>query len=162
MLKNKATFFIFFINYCQHLKKRLETHPQSTIFTSFINGFDIFNIKLANTKSLKTSYVLWRQHCWSLRIKDLILVIYSLYKYTQKVILYMVLTDKKCLEPNIQPKIANQDKSTNNMMRKIWAKKTYCRQKISEIKSSTLFFFGKKAKYMSVLIFYHINIKLLI
>lgn len=51
----------------------------------------------------------------------------NLCKYIQKIILYMILTGKRYLEPDIWPKTADKVESIEDMMRKVWAKKIHCR-----------------------------------
>lgn len=45
----KPSIFFFFINYCHHLKKRVEIQSKSKIFIFLINSFNIFNISLTIT-----------------------------------------------------------------------------------------------------------------
>lgn len=61
----------------------------------------------------------------------------------------MVLTSKKSLKPDIQPKIIDQAKGTKDIIRKIWARKVHNQQKVSKIYFIALFFFGKKTKHVS-------------
>lgn len=66
------------------------------------------------------------------------------------------------LGPNIWPEVADQAKGTKDIMRRVWAIEAYCQQKVSETNSIALFSSGKKAKYMSELIFDSMTIMLLI
>lgn len=99
--KSQTISFAPFINYCRHLKKRLETQSESTTFISFVNGSDICNIRLAATEHHKINYALWHRHCWLLKIKYSIPAACFLYKYIWKVILYMVLIGNERLKSNI-------------------------------------------------------------
>ena len=54
-------------------------------------------------KASATSHPLWRQYCYHLEIKDLTPVARNLCKYTWKVVVYMVLTGKRRLGPDIGP-----------------------------------------------------------
>lgn len=63
----------------------------------------------------------------------------------------MILTGEGRLESDIWPEIANQDKNTENIMRRVQSKEAYYTQRINEIKICALSASGKKARYMSQL-----------
>lgn len=74
----------------------------------------------------------------------------------------MVLTDEKHLEPDIWPKAANQAKSMEDIIRRVWATKTQYWQKAKKTHFILSFPSRKEAKNMSQLIFYHMTIMLVI
>ena len=81
-------------------------------------------------------------------IKDLIPANCSLCKYTWEVFIYMVLTSKAHLGPNIWPKTPKQAESTKDMMRLIWGKEVYWQYKASATKSYSLSPSSKEARFV--------------
>lgn len=103
------------IYHYHHLREELEIRLEFICsFASFVNAPDT-----SATEPSKTYFVLWRGHCRYLRIKDLTLTARSLRKYAWKVILCKVLTERRCLGPDIWLETADQAQRTKNMMRKI-------------------------------------------
>lgn len=74
----------------------------------------------------------------------------------------MVLIGKGRLGPNIWPETADYAKSTENMIRVVWAKKAYHWQKASETKTIALSFSTQEARHVSLLTFYYMPVMLLI
>ena len=126
-------------NLCCLIRERLESQPFSnhrqslgtqprpnqrqgsgshlTIFSSFTNASDISDVTLVPIEASAMGHLLWHRYCCCLEIKDSTLASRSLCKYTWEVVLYIVLTGKERLGPDIWLKIPQQTKSTKNMMR---------------------------------------------
>lgn len=161
--RSQATFSASSINCCCCLKERLETQPESTTSNSFVIGFNFpSNLTSTAAKAAKAGFTMWRKHCRQSRIKDSIPAAHSLSKFTQKIIVYIVLTGKERLGLNIWLETGNQAKGTEDMIRKIQATEAHYQQKTSETNSIALFFFGKEAKHVSPLTSYNKTIMLLI
>ena len=77
-----------------HLKHWQDSGSHSTISSSLINASDISDITLLTTKAFDTGHLLWCRYCYCLRIKDLTFAIWSLCKYTLKVVVCMILTSE--------------------------------------------------------------------
>lgn len=124
--KSQITSFALSINCCYCLREGLEKQPESTTSNSFINGPN-FSRDFASTtvKAPKTGFAMWRGHCLQSRIKDLTPTASSLTKFPEKVIVCMILTSKGRLGPDIWPETEDQVKGTEDIMRKIWAKKAH-------------------------------------
>lgn len=140
----------------------MEKQPESTNSTLFVSGPDISNITTATIELPKTGYTLWRGYYWCLGIKNSIPITCSLYEYIWKVILYIVLIDERRLGLNMWPEIVDQAKSTEDIIKVVWAKKTHCWQKTNETKFIVLFPTDQEVRYVNPLIPYYIIVILLI
>lgn len=67
--------------------------------------------------------------------------------------LYIVLTGKGCLMPDIWPKTPQQAKSIQKMIRVIWNIETICQQKASGRSDFPLSPIDKEAKHVRTLLF---------
>lgn len=88
-------------NYYRGLREGLEIQLVSTTFTSFVSSSNIPNIISSSIEPAKTGNTFWHRQCWRSWIKDSIPAAHSLCEYIWKVILYIVLTSKACLNPDI-------------------------------------------------------------
>lgn len=104
----------------------------STLFVSYSGILDNTPFSI---ESIKTDYPLKCRYCWCSVIKYSIIAAHDLGKYTQKVILYKVLTGKECLGPDILPEIPNQADGIKDIMTTVWVKKTYYWQKVNGTKT---------------------------
>lgn len=157
--KSQTISFALSINYCHHLKKRLEKRLESiSVFISFINDSDIFDITLAIIKPPETGFTLLHRHCHYSRIKDFISAICSLSEYIWEVILYMVLTSKEYLGPDIWLEVVDQAKNIEDIIKRIWAIEANYLQKASGTNAILLTLSDKKAKHISLFTSYYMTI----
>lgn len=140
----------FTTNYCRRLRERLETLPVSTASIFLVIDLYISDLTSLNIKLSEMGYVLQRRHCRFLEISDSILTAYKLYKYTWKIVVYIVLIGKERLGLNIWLKIPEQAKSIKNMIKSIWSKEIYYQCKANKIKSYALYPSGKEAKFVGL------------
>lgn len=114
------------IDYCRHLRERLEIWSEfSSVFIFFVHSPHISDTTLTVTKQPETGFGLWYGHHRVSERKNSILAICSLSKYTWEIILYIVLTGKRRWGPDIWPETAFQVKNIVDMMTKIWAIEAY-------------------------------------
>ena len=114
-------------NPCCLIRKRLESHPFSNYHqslgaqtrpnqhqgsrshpaasSSFTNASEIYDVTPLSTKASAMDFLLWRGYCRHSRIKDLPPAAYSLCKFTWEAVVFMVLTGKRRLGPDIWPEI---------------------------------------------------------
>ena len=83
----------------------------------FTNASNIPKVTFLPTKAPAIGHFLWRGYCNHLEIKNLIPAGRSLCKYIWEVIVYIVLTDKKRLKPNIWLEIPQQAESIESIIR---------------------------------------------
>lgn len=95
-------------NHCRRLREGFETQPVSTVSTSLVIDSDISEVISSSIELSETGYFLWRGYCHYSGIKNSIPGIQNLCKYTWEVVLCMVLTGKRLLEPNIWLKTLEQ------------------------------------------------------
>ncbi len=136
---------------CSNQRQGSGSHP--TTFNSFTNAFDIHDITPLYTEASAIGHLLWRRYCRCLGIKDSIFAAHNLYKYTWRIVVYMVLTGEGRLGPDIWSETLQQAKTTENMMRIMWNAEVMWRQKGSEKLDYPLAPIGKKAKHMRILLF---------
>lgn len=147
--KSQATFSTSFNNHCRHLRDGLEILSTFITFISFDNIPT--NITVTAIENLETGHNLWRRRCHCSGIKHLTPAAHSLCKYTQEIILFRILISKRRLGPDIWPEIANQAKSTQDIMRRVQSKEVHYQRKASGSKTCALSPFGKKARHVSLL-----------
>ena len=148
-------------NYCQDLGTKLcanqqqgsGSHPAATMSSSFTNASDIPEVTASPTEALATGHSLWRIYRRRLGIKDSIPAGRSLYKYTWGIVVYMVLTGKRRLGPDIWPETPQQAKSTESMMRITWNTEAMRRRKASGKPDCPLAPTGKEARHVRALLF---------
>lgn len=155
------TFSALIISHHRSYRKELEMQPVSTTSTSFISDFDIFNITSSSLEYLETDYALWCEHCWRYKIKDIILTTWNVYKYTWEVILYIVLTGKRCSVPDIWPESLYESESRKNMMSTVLGRKAHYQQKAIRTETCLLFHSDKDVRHVNLFISRYITIQLL-
>lgn len=88
-------------------------------FSGFSNLFDRSDPPPSNHKKIDGEPIdefLWHGVCCYIGIKNFLPKQTSFYEYTWEVIVYMVITGKKHLSPNIWPKTPNQDTGIKDMI----------------------------------------------
>ena len=87
------------------------------MFSFFTNISDIPNIILLPTKASATDYSLWLRHCHCMGIRDLTPTICTICKHTWEIMVYMILTSKGRLGPDIWSETFQQVESTEHILR---------------------------------------------
>lgn len=101
---------------CLNKQQGIGSHLAATNFNFFTTAPNILKEKSLSTSALTTSYFLQYSYCYCRRFKNSSIVTYSLYQYTRKVVVCMVLTCKWHLEPNIQSEILQQTESIKSII----------------------------------------------
>lgn len=91
-------------------------------------------------------------------IKDLTFATCNLCKHIRKIVVYIVLTGKRCLGPNIWPKTCLQARSTKNKTRLIWNTETIYYKKFGGMSDYLLFLTDKKIRHLHVFFWCVINV----
>ena len=100
-----------------HFNKWQDFGSHLTVSNLFTNISDISNIIFLPSKTSVTSYLLWHQYYYYLGMKDLIPATCYLCKDIWNIAIWIVLTGKKRLEPDIWTKTPQQVENMENMMR---------------------------------------------
>ena len=118
-LKSQLTSFVPTNIHCRYLREGLKTQPGFTSSTFLIIDFDIFEVISLSIEPSRMGYSLWCRYHHYLGIKDLILAIYRLCKYTWEIVAYMVFTSNGPLRLDIWPETPKQAMSTKDIMRSL-------------------------------------------
>ena len=131
----------------------LQSHPAATMFSLCTNASNIPKVITLPSKAPATGHSLWCGHCRCLEIKDSTSADRNLCKYTWENVVYIVLTGKRCLRLDILPKISQQTKSIENMIRITWNTEVMQWQKANRKPNCPFAPTSKEAKHVHILLF---------
>lgn len=147
-LKTHSISFALTLNQRHRLRECLETQLVSTNSTFFEIDFNIPGLTPSSAELSEIDYSLWHGHRRRAEIKILTLTICSHYKYIWGVIACIIITGKRHARPDIWPETPEQVKNIEDMIRTIWSKEVYHKQKASGTKIYLLALSGKEAGHI--------------